>query len=118
MSKITGTGFVLLLLLWSSAGNYAAQSKQKTSGAPTGTLEKMIVANGSVTMELDLNGLNGNSSLVARPVPLHFAATPNSFFTFLIFNDLLRGPEPGSLALAPAGVNAPGYNNLPAGLAG
>ncbi len=63
MSKITLTGFMLLLLLLlgNSSGNYAAQSKQKTSGAPTGTLQKMIVENGSVTMDLDLSRLNGIS---------------------------------------------------------
>src|SRR4029077_5539613 len=39
----------------------------------------------------------------------------------LIFNDLLRGLQPGSMALAlqdssSAGINASGYSNLPAGL--
>src|SRR5881394_2100461 len=116
MSKITHTCFVLLLFLWSGAENYAAQSKQKTPDAPSGTLQKMIVENGSVTMELDLNRLNGVNS-VARPATLHFAAAANSFFTILVFNDLLRGPEPGSIALAPIRVNVPGYNNLPVGLA-
>ena len=81
----------------------------------------MIVENAGVTMQLDLNGLNGSNSLVARPVTLHFAAAPNSFFPVLVFNDLLRGLQPGSMALAlqnssSAGVNAPGYSNLPAAL--
>ena len=72
-------------------------------------------------MQLDLNGLNGSNSLVARPVTLHFAAAPNSFFPVLVFNDLLRGLQPGSMALAlqnssSAGVNASGYRNLPAAL--
>ena len=81
----------------------------------------MIVENASVTMQLDLNGLNGSSSLVTRPVTLHFAAAPNSFFPVLVFNDLLRGLQPGSMALAlqnssSAGVNASGYAHLPAAL--
>jgi hypothetical protein len=76
----------------------------------------MIVENGSVTMDLDLNGFNGSSSLVARPVTLQFLVGANSFFPILVFNDLLRGPEPGSIALIPAGVDAPGYSNLPATL--
>jgi hypothetical protein len=72
-------------------------------------------------MQLDLNGLNGSSSLVARPVTLHFAAAPNSFFPVLVFNDSLRGLQPASMALAlqnssSAGVNAPGCSNLPAAL--
>jgi hypothetical protein len=81
----------------------------------------MIVENASVTMQLDLNGLNGSNSLVTRPVTLHFAAAPNSFFPALVFNDLLRGLQPGSMALAlqnsPSdGVNVHWYSNLPAAL--
>src|SRR5438876_1388509 len=141
---------LLLLFLGISSGNYAAasapataakaQSKQNTgetqparnSLSPTvalakagdeggtGTFQKMIVENGSVTMDLHLNRLNGISSIAARPVTLHFAAQANSFFTILVFNDLLRGSEPGSVALAlqnssPGGVNDPGYS-LIAGL--
>src|SRR5437867_1889494 len=105
----------LLVLL----GTYAVQPaagrnrggglSQKTSAAPTGTLQKMIVESGSVTIDLDLNGFNGNSSLVARLVTLQFTVGANSFFPILVFNDLLRGPEPGSMTLIPAGVIAPGY---------
>jgi hypothetical protein len=106
----------LVSLLGNSSGKYAAQPSQKTSDAPTGILQKMIVESGSVTMDLDLNGFNGSSSLVARPVTLQFAVEANSFFPVLVFNNLLRGPMPGSMALVPAGVNAPGYTNLPAAL--
>ena len=123
MSKICLTGFALLSVLFfvNASGNDASQPKQNASEALTGTLQKMIVENASVTMQLDLNGLNGSSSLVARPVMLHFAAAPNSFFPVLVFNNLLRGLQPGSMALAlqnssSAGVNAPGYSNLPAAL--
>ena len=87
------------------------------TAAGTGTFQKMIVKNGSVTMDLDINGLNGSTSLVARPVTLQFEVGANSFFPILVFNDLLRGPEPGSMALIPqAAVNAPSYSNLPAEL--
>ena len=106
----------LLSVLAISAGNYTVRPSQKASDAPSGTLQKMIVENGSVTMDLDLNGLNGDSSLVARPMALQFLVGANSFFPILVFNDLLRGLEPGSMALIPAGVNAPGYSNLPAAL--
>ena len=50
-----------------------------------------------------------------RPTTLQFAVAANSFFPILVFNELLRGPEPGSMALIPAGVNASGYS-LPAAL--
>ena len=123
MSKIWLTGFVLLSVLFfaNASENHASQPKQNAPEAMTGTLQKMIVENASVTMQLDLNGLNGSSSLVARPVTLHFAAAANSFFPVLVFNDLLRGIQPGSMALAlqnssSAGINTPGYSNLPAAL--
>src|SRR5947207_6799144 len=119
MLKKTLISFALpvILLLAASAMDTAvkAQVKQNTrKGQPAhrsldevgiGNLEKMIVESGSVTMDLDLNGLNGNISLVARPVTLQFAVAANSFFPIVVFKDLLRGPEPGSMALIPQ--NAP-----------
>ena len=78
MSKITLNGFVLLLLLFlgNSSGklrsrhSYGGQGSilyeplQESQSASrnldeggTGTLQKMIVENGSVTMDLDLNRL-------------------------------------------------------------
>src|SRR5215471_20024316 len=123
MSKIWLNGFALLsVLFFANAPEYdASQPRQNASESPTGTLQKMIVENASVTIQLDLNGLNGSSSLVARPVTLHFAAAANSFFPVLVFNDLLRGLQPGSMALAlqnssSADAKAPGYGNLPSAL--
>src|SRR4029453_9037441 len=123
MPKKTLTAFTLCFLSFLGSGweNYAAQPSQKMSDAATGTLQKLIVENGSVTLDLDLNGLNGSSSLVARPVTLHFTAPANSFFPILVFNDLLRAAESGSMTLVPqntAGgeVNALGYSTLPAAL--
>src|SRR5436190_22033925 len=134
MSKLTFTGFIIPLLLLftsfeahsrnpatkNSPGNQLQLARRSLDEGGSGTLQKMIVENGSVTMELDLNRLNGISSVVARPATLHFAAAANSFFTILVCIDLLRGPEPGSMSLAqqnasPAGVTDPGYS-LPAGL--
>ena len=105
MSKITITGFTLLLLLFlgNSSGNYAAatataakaQFKRTTPESQparrnleqggTGTLQKMIVQSGSVTMQLDLNRLNGIIFALARPATLQFtvAADPSSPFWFL-----------------------------------
>jgi len=128
MSKleVTLTAFVVPLVLlfasYSLASPNSAEKKNQNRYGETGTLQKMIVENADVAMQLDLNGLNGSSSLVARPVILHFAAAANSFFPILVFNDLLRGLEPGSMALAlqdssSGGVNAPGHN-LPAALRG
>ena len=101
---------VLLVLL----GTYAVQSatgrirdreaSQKTAAAPTGTLQKMIVENGSVRMDLDLNRLNGINSAAQSLQQAHFAAGANSFFPVLVFNNQLRGPVPGSMALIPQSI--------------
>src|ERR1051326_4140813 len=71
------------------------------------------------SMQLDLNRLNAISSVAARPAIVQFAAAANSFFAILVFNDVLRGPESGSIALVrSAGVSAPGYSALPVPLEG
>ena len=116
MSGLTRIGFALLLLLFlgNSSGNYAAQSKQKTSGTPAGTFQRMIAENGSITIDLDLNRLNGINSVGGRPTTLHFATAANSFFPILVFNEQLRGPEPGSMALVAEARPVP---QLPAALA-
>jgi hypothetical protein len=123
MSKAIVTRFILplclLFTLFQAGDGTAATQKKKSPNDQNvnGTLQKMIVENASVTMQLDLNGLNGSDSLVARPVTLQFAAASNSFLPILVFNDLLRGLEPGSMNLVSAAVaNAPGYNALPAAL--
>src|SRR5438874_4945379 len=116
MSKTTLTSFTLLSLLFlgTSSESYAVQSKLNTSDAPTSTFQKMIVENGSVTMDLDLKRLNGISSVAASPKTLRFTAAANSFFTILVFNDLLRAAEPGSMTLIPEAGAVPA---LPAALA-
>lgn len=111
MSKLTLVGFALpsLLLFASpeaSAPNaFGAMKKKAESQEQTGTLQKMIVESGSVTMDLDVNRLNGIGSSPARATTLQFAVAANSFFTILVFNDLLRGPDQGSMALIPQSRN-------------
>src|SRR5947207_15511815 len=101
MSKITLTTFGLLSVLFfaNASGTNASQPKQHASEALSGTLQKMIVENATVRMQLELNGLNRSSSLVARPVRLRLAAVPNSVFPVFVFNDVLRRLQPGSMAL-------------------
>src|SRR5262249_20877448 len=107
MSKAIVTRLIFplcLLFAWSEAdGGTAAAQKQRSPNNQdvNGTLQKMIVENGSVTLNLDLNGLNGSNDLTTRPFTLQFAAATNSFFPILVLNDQLRGPEPGSIALVP-----------------
>ncbi len=108
--KVTLTGFMFLLVLLfglSRVDSRNPDTKNNHNGyAESGTLQKMIVENASVTMQLDLNGLNGSNSLVARPVTLQFSVAANSFFPILVFNDLLRAVKPGSMALIPQNVPA------------
>src|SRR5437667_8730974 len=121
MSKLTLTGLALpLFLLFASPDASSPKAFGATKRAPeiqgqSGTLQKMIVQNGSVTMALDVNRLNGIGSALQTTVRLQFAVAANSFFSILVFTDLLRGPDHGSMALVPhtsaaAWVNAPGYS--------
>src|ERR1700688_1051949 len=102
MFKIIASYFMLplLLLLSNSSGNSAAQLQKKGPEQPTGTLEKMIVASGSVAMDLDLNRLNGIGSATKLDT-LRFEVRPNSLFTILVFNNVLRGRTLGSMGLIP-----------------
>jgi hypothetical protein len=99
MLKIVLTAFMLpLLLLFGSRDGASsnAVSVGKTSPAKqgeSGTLQKMIVASGSVTMDIDLNGINGISSTTGKLETLHFGVALNSFFPVLVFNNVLRGAE-------------------------
>ena len=121
MSKLTLTGLALpLFLLFASPQASAPKAFGGTtsvvqSQGHSGTLQKMIVENGSVTMDLDLNRLNGISFAPVRPTELQFTVAANSFFTILVFNDLLRGPDSGSMALMPRSQVVSG---LPVSLAG
>src|SRR5437762_14313181 len=103
MSKIIHNGFALMLLLslGNSSGNYAAASATATAARAqlkqtaresqpvrrsldeggTGILQKMIVENGTVTMDLDLNRLNGMGFAPQGAVRVHFAVAANSFFS-------------------------------------
>jgi hypothetical protein len=107
MSKLTLTGFALpLFLLFASPQAsgpkaFGGTSKVVQSQGRSGTLQKMIVESGSVTMDLDLNRLNGIGAVRQTTVRLQFAVAANSFFSILVFNDLLRGPDHGSMVLVP-----------------
>ena len=121
MSKLTLTGLALpLFLLFASLPPSAPMAFGAANGTretqeQAGTLQKMIIETGNVTMNLDVSQLSGVGSVPGTPTTLQFAVAANSFFPILVFNQLLRGPEPGSMALIPAGRNTPSYS-LPAAL--
>src|SRR6476469_600202 len=95
----------LLLLFGSRDGDSsntpnAAKTRFAKKGE-SGTLQKMIVASGSVSMDIDLNRINGVSSTTQKLETLHFGVAPTSFFPVLVFNKVLRRAETGSMALVP-----------------
>src|ERR1051325_2649576 len=105
MLKSTLALFLLptVLLLASSSNNSAAKPKQNNPAAQTETVEKLIVANGTASLELDLSRLNnvGTTSEAPNMATLHFALAPDSFFTIVVTNDVLRDSLPGSVGLNP-----------------
>src|SRR5262245_38859205 len=107
MLKIVLTAVMLpLLLLFGShdGGSSDAPNAAKTSPAgqrESGTLQKMIVASGSVSMDIDLSRINGVNSATRKSETLHFGVAPTSFFPVLVFNKALRRPQAGSMALVP-----------------
>ena len=121
MSKLTLTGIALPVFLLfaspqaSAPKAFGGTTKVVQSQGHSGTLQKMIVENGSVTMDLDLNRLNGINFAPERSATLQFNVVANSFFTVLVFNDLLRRPDSGSMALMP---RSQALSGLPVSLAG
>ena len=91
----------LLLLFGPPVTGWSNSQKTPDRQRQSGTLQKMIVENGTVAMDLDVDRLNADGSLAAKVEQLRFAVAANSFFSILVFNDLLRGPEQGSMALVP-----------------
>src|SRR3954447_11819201 len=92
----------LLALFGVSSATSIAESPRKGAEALTGTLETLIVANGTVAMDLDVNRLNGlDAGAKSTTQTLRFQAAHDSFLPVLVFNGELRGPTPGSIALTP-----------------
>src|SRR6266850_194143 len=85
----------------SSSHTSAVHSKQGSQESPerlTGTLEKMMVADGTATIDINLERLNG-IDFRSQTESWRFTVAPSSFFTILVFNKVLRGPELGSMSL-------------------
>src|SRR6266446_9057407 len=99
--KMLGYSALTLLLLLSNSSGNSAQLSGKNPEEQTGTREKLIVASGTVVMDLDLDRLKGIDSETQKSKrdSLRFEVGPDSFFPILVFNNVLRGPEPGSMGL-------------------
>ena len=87
----------------SGSGNLLPGIIQTGQKANTGTIKKMIAANGNVAMDIDLNRLNGTGSGAKAQSSslLRFEVERDSFYTVIVYNDELRGPLPSSMGLIP-----------------
>lgn len=94
------TILIAFTLLFGSNSPSTNRVKPASQEPETGTLEKMIVASGSATMDLNLSRLHG-SARESRATSLRFDLEHDAFFTILVFNNELRGPIPGSIKLTP-----------------
>ncbi len=114
MLRTIFTAFVLpsLLLFGPPVTGWSNSQKSPDRQRQSGTLRKMIVENGTLTMNLDVDRLDADGSLAAKVQQLRFTVAANSFFSILVFNDLLRGAEEGSMALIPE------YSEVPPALSG
>src|SRR5262245_38765047 len=89
---------ITLLPVLGLVGEQILSHQDPTPQGPSGTLEKMIVASGNVSMDLDFSRLSGKGQ-TARPSTIRFDAEHDSFFTIIVFNGELRGPLPGSMRI-------------------
>lgn len=95
------------LLVFFSFGSDSSKTEPATApgeGGATGTLEKMIVASGDVTLDLNLAKLNGTSSRdKGGNSRIRFEAEKDSFFTAVSFNSELRAILPSAMTIIPRG---------------
>jgi hypothetical protein len=102
-SFLTSVSLTLLLLFGIRSDNSATQTKPLTPENRTETVQKLIVASGSAALSIDLDRFTeaGSSSEGSNLATLHFLLAPNSFFTIVVNNNVLRAPLPGSMGLIP-----------------
>ncbi|MEP6704796.1 MAG: hypothetical protein ABJB34_08325, partial [Acidobacteriota bacterium] len=90
-----------LLILFSNGSDRSFSRISPKTKQDTGTLEKMIVADGSVAMDLNLSRLNGIRAKESGSSVLRFDVAKSSFFKALVFNGEFRGMLPSSMDLIP-----------------
>lgn len=80
-----------------------------TAATNSGTIEKMVVANGTVSMNVNLGRLNGSDMKGTALTAVNFSASDETFFKAIAFNGELRALLPGTLNLRSQGTtNLPG----------
>lgn len=114
MLKPLVAGLVYFFLPFTGVFGFLSGPGRDAPRGDTGTLEKMIVSEGTVLMEIDPGRFGGRrSSKAPRRVQLRFDAERNSFFTMVAFENRFRDVLPSALpiiaqdaAAIPAGLSA------------
>jgi hypothetical protein len=110
MTKIIAFFLLPLFVFFNNGVNpvLVGQNPKTPSDANTGTYKKMIVANGSVAVNLDFSSLAKTSgkNQKAAPNELFFEVERDSFFTVVAFNDELRGALPSAMRIMPHNLAA------------
>src|SRR5215204_3758091 len=91
----------LLVILTQGFEKSTTQPPKDRQERSSGTMEKMIVANGSASIDLDVVRLSGTANRSAKAKKLQFEAERDSFFTIIVFDKELRGPLPSGMPLLP-----------------
>ncbi len=91
-----------VLVLFSNGSDRSFKRVSQNTDQDTGTLEKMIVAEGSVAMDLNFDRLNGTGTRGKESrSALRFEIERSSFFKVLVFNGELRSVLPSSMEIVP-----------------
>ncbi len=101
MNKLSHFALPLLVVCGIASGS--SQGQRDAGQAASATLEKMIVGHATVTLQLEHGWLEAGGSVEteAKAKRWLFETTADSFFTVLVLDNELRGPEPGRLELTP-----------------
>ena len=92
-----------LLIFFSNGSDRSFSKSGQETNQDSGTLEKMIIANGNVAIDLNMSRISGTSPRAreSRSSSLRFDVERSSFFKTLVFNGEFRGVLPSSMDLAP-----------------
>ncbi len=103
MLKTILVALLPLLIFFSNGSDRSFSKISPKATQDSGTLEKMIVADGNVAMDLNLSRLNGGGPRAKGSTSgsLRFDVPNSSFFKVLAFNGEFRGMLPSSMDLIP-----------------
>ena len=104
MLKTLSVALLPLLLFFGGGGldYFVSGSVAAGAGDDSGTQEKMIVSNGTVTVNLDLAAVGGSANgKGSRSQTITFGTDRDSFFTVMVFKNELRGAMPSSMDIHP-----------------